>query len=325
MNGMPPPARRLALAAVLLSGFALLSLVTVYFQVAALGLEYINTGEQWRRHLALLEGRAGSPWQYRLLSVWIIEGFRFAAGLFGDIPVMYSFLALRCLQNVAIFALAWAWWKECSISVLGRTLGLGILGLSFTQALHDSDLSFNTYFEIVFYLAAAILLARGRTAAFLVVVLLASLNRETSALMVLAPLLTWYFGGAGEGREKLKLCAAAALVYAVPFVAVRMAFPDQAVVKAYGNVPGLSMMKFNFLRAITYEKLFLTLGLLPLTAALAYPFASPALKGWFWLLVPVWFTVHLVSAVGAETRMFLVPLAVVMIPATLAALESTRS
>ena len=136
-----------------------LSVITLHFQIKALGYEYINSGNQYLRHLAVLNGVAGSPWQYRVLSEWLIELYRYMTNQTG--AAYYKiFVQFRFFQNICIFMLSWIWWAKLSISTSGRLTGAGLLAFAFTQALHDSDLSFNTYFDVMFYLMAAIFLAK---------------------------------------------------------------------------------------------------------------------------------------------------------------------
>ena len=125
-------------------------------------------------------------------------------------------------------------------------------------------------------------------------------------------------------RKAVRKTIIAAVIFAVPFIALRIYYAPQHDVTAYGHTPGLSMIKFNFLRLVSYEQMFLTLGITPLIALLNYKISPPRLKGWFWAVVPIWFIVHLTSAVAAETRLFLVPLGLILIPMAIIGIQGAK-
>src|SRR6266851_1069865 len=130
----------------------LLAGTTVLWQEQHLGLHYVE-GEQWTRHQTVLDGSAPNPWRYRVLAEWMAEGFvRVARMLHTPRPIATGFLGLHLVQNALIF---------------------------------------NTYFDVAFYLLATVLLLDGRVPLFLLVVVAASLNRETSGFIPLLPLADW--------------------------------------------------------------------------------------------------------------------------------------
>jgi hypothetical protein len=62
---------------------------------------------------------------------------------------------------------------------------------------------------------------------------------------------------------------------------------------------------------ITWEQLLATLGIVPILAVLTYGRWPKALRIFFWVIVPIWVGVHFVAALVAETRLMLVPQALV--------------
>ncbi|MBW2202094.1 MAG: hypothetical protein JRF71_14910, partial [Deltaproteobacteria bacterium] len=66
-----------------------------------------------------------------------------------------------------------------------------------------------------------------------------------------------------------------------------------------------------------WDRLFATLGIIPLLAVIGYQKWTKQLKIFFWVIVPVWFIIHLFGSVIAESRLFLVPYAMVFIPGAL--------
>jgi hypothetical protein len=85
----------------------------------------------------------------------------------------------------------------------------------------------------------------------------------------------------------------------------------------YGHSMGLDLLQYNLFRGITWAQLFATLSILPVLALLGYQKWPPALAVFFWVIVPVWFLIHPFTSVMAETRVFLVPQALVFIPGAL--------
>ncbi len=175
----------IGLSVVLLAG------TTVLWQEQHLGLHYVE-GEQWTRHQTVLDGSAPNPWRYRVLAEWMAEGFvRVARMLHTPRPIATGFLGLRLVQNALIFLLAYAYYRRVKLERRQALVGVMVLAAALTYAVDNSDLSFNTYFDVAFYLLATVLLLDGRVPLFLLVVVAASLNRETSGFIPLLPLADW--------------------------------------------------------------------------------------------------------------------------------------
>ncbi len=103
------PARRRSRFVLLLLGCAfVLSLFTVFEQVAALGVPFIDDGGmQAKRHLDVLQGTAPDPWQYRVLSEYVLAGVRLILAQTGfPAPTIHAFIIVRLFQNLFIFWLA---------------------------------------------------------------------------------------------------------------------------------------------------------------------------------------------------------------------------
>jgi hypothetical protein len=59
-------------------------------------LRYLDRGLGIQRHQAVMDGRAGNPWQYRVLSEYIVEGMLRSARAIGiRHPVHNAFIAFR--------------------------------------------------------------------------------------------------------------------------------------------------------------------------------------------------------------------------------------
>jgi len=80
---------------------------------------------------------------------------------------------------------------------------------------------------------------------------------------------------------------------------------------------GVPLVMMNLSSQHTLMFLGLTLSILPILTAWDFALLPAFIKGLFWLMVPLWFAVHLSMAPANETRLFLVPVATVLIPGAL--------
>ena len=313
---------RRALTALLVFGTALLlSLFTIFLHAKALGLAYVQD-YQVPRHVAMLAGTAGNPWQYRMLSAWIVEGaHRICAALAIPQPLIAAFLAVRVLEQTLLFTLAWGYWRALGLSSAAAFFGLALLGWSVSYANYGSDLQFNTYFDVLFYVLAATAVVRNRLGWLLLITLLAAFNRETSGFIPLLPLAALP-DSAPEARARLvRTAVAGVVIYLVVFSMLRWAYGPQALIVPYGHRPGLDLMAYNFGRVRTWVQLVGTFSIVPFVALAGWREWPRLLRAFFWLLVPAWFVVHAVGAVMSETRLLLVPFALVLVPGALFLLQ----
>src|SRR5882724_4134524 len=166
--------------AVVVACIVAFSFMTVAFQVRDLGFPYVDSGPQWARHRAVLDGTANNPWQYRVLSDVAVEGILRAVTAVGaPHPVGLAFILFRVLQNLLIFLLAAEYFRSMNLSQPLTLLGLSCLAWGMTHASYDSDLQFSTYSDVLFYLVAALLLLKGHILWIPALSVLAALNRET--------------------------------------------------------------------------------------------------------------------------------------------------
>jgi hypothetical protein len=313
--------------AVFAVSIALLSLLTVYLQLRELGLEYLEAGNQISRHRDVLLGAAGNPWQYRILTVYMLEGIIRVLQYFGVAHgVSAAFIAFRLLQNAGIFLAASIYYRRLGLNRRIVLLGLILLGWAMTHAYFDSDLQFSTYADVFFYLLAAIAILSGRTVFIVPIALLASLNRETALLIPLMlfavmaktePVAVWR-------SPRIVMVVSLGVSIAV-LAGLRVVLPPQGLVLPYGHALGEDLLSYNIRRLVTWVQLMATMSLLPMVALLGYRQWPRELKVFFWVIVPAWFGVHFLASVMAETRLVLVPLAVVLLPGALFYLGGKQS
>lgn len=286
--------------------------------VRARGIAYLEQG-QAARHQAVLDGHAGDPWQYRVLAPWLIEGLIRSLDRLGvPHPPATAFLLFRVLQDTLILLLAAAYYRQLGLSLPSALLGMILLAWGMSYSHYDSDLQFNTFFDVLFYLLAGWCVLRERFAWIVPIAVLAALNRETSGLIPLLPLAAAAPPfREGPARRLVPVSAAALLGYAAIFVGLRLLYGGQEYQAPYGHQPGLDLLGYNLARAITWQQLVATLSVIPLIALLGYSRWPRPLKGFFLAIVPVWVVIHALAAVMAESRLFLVPQAMVFIPGAL--------
>ena len=294
-----------------------LATVTVVAQKEAIGIDFLY-GKQSTRHQQILSGQQGNPWQYRILPDYIIELIK---PLYRNTqnPLVTSFLELRLAQNFLIFLFAAIYYHKLHLSKAGILIGMNILAWSMTQAFFDSDLQFSTYFDVLFYLIAGILLLGRFYWLILLVTILAALNRETSALIPFFPLGYWLIVRPQNVTLKKAVwySGISLLLFWGIYFGIRQYFGERQLITPYGNALGWETFVYNYGRKITYLNLAGTLGIVPIVALFYWKHWQMSLRAFFWIVVPIWFILHSFIAIMAETRLFLVPMAIVFIPASL--------
>ncbi len=302
------------------------ALLTVAVQEQAYGIFNIEH-EQLKRHQEVLNDTARNPWNYRVLAEWLAEPVLRATTALGvPHPVTVAFLAVRAIQNLLIFAAAWCFYRACGLSEQRSLLGLVILSYSFTHVFWNSDLSMNTYFDVLFYLVAGWLIVTERYAWIIPLAIVAALNRETALFIpvMAAASLLFEDGRRRAGAARQAAIAATALcAFLVVFAALRLTLHKSAgVLTDWGYVPGPAMFVFNITDLKAIVGVPLTMSILPLLALVRFRSLPRFLQAWYLLIVPSWIAIHYVIAVANETRLFLVPVAVVLIPAALWPMET---
>jgi hypothetical protein len=202
-------------------------------------------------------------------------------------------------------------------SANGQLFGMGLLAWGNSYSYYDSDLAFNTFFDMIFYLLAGLCILYGRYIWIIPITLLAALNRETSRLIPILLLVSLFLLQKGSQRKGLSVFIVSFTIFVVIFVTLRIIYGRQELLLPYGHYPGFDLLQYNLFRVVTWQQLIATLSLIPIIALIGYKKWPLHLYAFFWALVPIWFVVHAFSAVMAETRLFLVPQVMVFIPGAL--------
>lgn len=254
----------------------------------------------------------------------------------GALKYMIVFIFFRFMLNLLVFALAYCLWRYFVESNWLIFFGLCFVTLAMGNAVAASDLTFNTYLDNIFYLLTAYLIVHKKNPVWLfVIVPLAAFNRETSLLI---PFLYFISQMDFSGFQLKKafstlrfpplkiwmITGALYIIFFSIFIAVRVHYgyrPPQI-----WKVPaGIQMIKLNLFSAVAMKSYFEMLGVftvIPLIILYKFRSFPLLLKVWFLGIVPAWFAVHLYSVVTYQTRLFLVPVIMVMMPMLLWLIEN---
>jgi len=311
----------LILATIVIGAGLLLGLFTTSEHVRALGINYLE-GTQLEIIQSILNGQSADPWQYRVLAPFLVNIVR---KLFAHFHIIHytaaSFIIFRIIQDTIILIFFYTYCRMLKLSMSYALIGMTILAWGMSYSHYDSDLQFNTFFDVIFYLLAGLCILQEKFIWIIPITLLAAFNRETSGLIPFLLLTISIFAlPKGSVRKVMPIFIVAFLTYIVVFVGLRLVYGQKELYIPYGHHIGLDLLKFNLFRLATWQNLFSTLSIFPFVAIIGYHKWTLKLRVIFWTLVPIWFVIHAFGAIMSETRLFLVPQAMVFIPGALLSL-----
>ncbi|MCU0451661.1 MAG: hypothetical protein MUC97_17755 [Bernardetiaceae bacterium] len=318
-------------------------------------LVYGTGHEQLDRHRAFLNKTSMfyNPWQYRPLAPLLNEAvyqvvepvvnlvpFQRVFHQYDRTKVNYYvvFVGMRMLQVAVIFYLCYLYYRRLQISLPFIGMGFLYLTFSFGNAVANSDFSFNTYYDVIFYLLAAWLVLKEASPYWLVpLAAVAAFNRETAGLI--PALLLWRAVDWASLWPQLKTKPAGILrtihwrfvppmllslvVFGAVVVAVRGYYgPPPANLTGpsfndYWFQPGWRMLARNILRPEAQAEVWGVLTFLPLLSLYYLKRTSPFLRFLFVLILAFWLPIHYWQVMVQEARLFLVPLVVIFLPMSL--------
>ncbi len=339
---------------ILIGWMATYSIYTSYYRAYA-----VDTYERF------LEHRAGksmfyNPWQYRLLCPVVIDGIYHAldATVFSVVNIKgmnvqmqgnlqdknpntiklmgmlkdpefvkhtLVFLGFRFVEDVVVLFLVYFYLSVFVTNVRLKWLALILVTLAMGNSVVDSDLTFNTYMDVIVYLSAGLVIVKNLNYWWIpVITIVGALNRETS---VFVPAL-FFFSRADwtkfpsiwktfiADRKAFIVTAISTVLYLSIFFGIR-AYYGTKPLETWRVDPGLPMLKLNLFSASalkTYMEFFGVFAFFPIWAVFVLKDADRRLKIFFWAMVPAWFGLHLYTAIGFQSRLFLVPTLLVIIP-----------
>ncbi|PIB34635.1 hypothetical protein BFP72_04025 [Reichenbachiella sp. 5M10] len=249
------------------------------------------------------------------------------------IKYLIVFILVRWALNILLFIVLILYWRLFTDNKYLLYLALLFFSLILGNSVNDSDFSFNTIIDNLLYLFAGIVILQKRHPIYIVLIaIIGSFNRETS---IMIPGL--YFLNQVDfknlsihnilGMKKpITYTAVSYLLFFAIFIGIRMHFGY--VPQEQWRVPaGLPMLKLNMLSLVSvksYFEMYGTVLFLPFLIFFGLKKYSHYLIIGFFYLVPVWFAIHLVMVVAYQSRLFLVPTLLILIPMLLQ-LVSTES
>jgi len=250
----------------LLIGLLGLTLGGVYFA----SIDLRDPAFSFGLHERIIAGEAGSPYRYRVLVPMLLESLTRAFALLEprDAAFLHASGVYDCLglvvQLLALYALARQWFSPVQ----------SLVGVAFTSGVTLATFSYFTYqpwsiLEVTFFSLGFLFAYHGYWRGVGIMVVLASLNRETGIFLPLALLL-----GSTEARHPFDLAALrGALVRREPrlafgfvvlsagiFAGLRLLRGSAAQVDALGDVFIRNLQPDNLAAAAMVVTLFLGLG-----------------------------------------------------------------
>ena len=291
-----------------------------------------------QRHQDMLNREAHfyNPWQYRILSPYMIEGvLRLWEGIsppslptpeiLAERGIVLThhlpFILVKWISVLCIFLLSTRYYTALGISQTRyHILGMWLIAFFLYPAQFSADLSLDIYLETLFYLGAALLIIKGKEVWLPLLCIFAALNRESSGFIPF--MLLAYFWVQRKSIYPLPslkngvflLCCVA---YLGVFVGLRWYFGYPSGRSVYGNESFLDFFSWNLSQPTTYYQLLRSFTLIPILAIWFFPKWPTLLRTWAYLILPVWVLLHFGHAVVRETRLFLVPVCLILIPGIL--------
>lgn len=255
----------------------------------------------------------------------------------GAMKYMIIFILFRFAEHLLIFFLAWKLWSKFVKNKWLIFFGINFLALSLGNGVTVADLSFNTYMDIILYLITANIIVYNKNHLLLIpITVLGAFNRETSilipALYFISQMDLTKFSLKNFSFKSIKFPAGKTwlvtillyVIFFTIFISLRVHFgyrPQQV-----WKVPaGLQMLKLNLASATAvkaYMELIATFAVIPLIILYKFKSFPYLLRKWFLFLVPVWFLIHFISVVAYQTRLFMVPFILIMLPMLLWLIEN---
>jgi hypothetical protein len=271
--------------------------------------------------LTVINGTGGDLSQYRVLSPYLGIGLAWLFGL-----AYPPFVAMRFAQCVLIFGLAYGLYGQLGLRPRTRLMGIGLVAglISLSMGrIGPSTFSLDRFTDTIFYLIAALLVLRGREIWIPALMALAVANRETSVFiptMILArhgP-ITRFFSDR-RLRRPLIIAMVAWAIGAVVYFGIHAYYgPRPRIEESYFG-PAMVLRALSMPGQTAF--FFAMTSLLPIVALLALKDADPFLRRLFWLVVPLWFAIHIWAARLGEGILYLAPMTVIIVPLILQGLE----
>lgn len=250
-------------------------------------------------HSEMIRGIGPAPSQYRPLTPWLAEGLRLI------LPTAYmpvAYFAVRALATAFVlyfFDRYMRCWFTNGASAAAAMCLAAILPFTYFRVIQESDT-----INLLVFILAFWAMARGRDLLLLPLLLIGTLNRETTAMIPVIYLLARW--GSAPARQIILRTAMLVAAWAAVYGGLRL---------AYGSLPyycDFFMWKRNLANLLPTVHVLLLFGAMWVLAFIGARRGPRLLRRAVWLLPP-FVILHYVVALVMEVRLFL-PFAPVVIP-----------
>lgn len=231
------------------------------------------------------------------------------------------FMLLRFTINLAILYFAYRFYKLFVTNFWMVVTGIAFLDNGINNAFRDTAFGFDTYIDLLLFIVSAFIIVKNYSPLWLIpLMVIGILNRETSLLI---PALFATVGFVRDGfKIKVRNFIYSAVLGAIGvagFIGLRWYFGYEP----YMLEAGWFRVVENFTNYSIISGQFAIMLILPFLS-LFFLRSSPIILRTIWItLIPVWFGIHYWSFPVLESRYFLVPFALGIIPVTLWGIESS--
>lgn len=306
---------------------------------------------QYENHKLFMENNSHSfdPWQYRILCPLLVEKMFYILdatvlntlyntfknkSIHTNTPQLQAlqqdslffkytivFIVCRFLEDLCIYLLLWHYLFLFTKNKLLISIFILLAVWAMGNAVMNSDLSLNTYMDIIFYLTAAyIIVSKKNIYWILPLSILGAMNRETAAFI---PLML-FFAHCDIKNKTLP----PKKIWFITSVSVFLFFFILIIIRIhFGYRPDTHpwhLLVYNLFTPTnfhTYFEMFGALGVFPFMCFYYFRKNSYLLQMFFFLIVPIWFSVHLIGTYAREARCFLMPLFVIFMPMIIEIIE----
>lgn len=231
------------------------------------------------------------------------------------------FILVRSVIALLILAAAFCFFRIFISNQWMILLGLVFLDNGMNNAFRDTAFGFDTYVDLLLFLTAIVIIIKRYSPAFLVpIVAIGMLNRETAILIPMLYLVINFVRNGNRPNISMTLWTGGLGVLAVGmFFGLREYFGYEPYI-----VPsGWFRVVENFTNYSVISGEFAIMLIFPFLSIMFLKRTDIILRTIWLALIPIWFAVHYWSFAVLESRYFLVPFSLAMLPVVLYEIEKS--
>jgi hypothetical protein len=231
------------------------------------------------------------------------------------------FMILKFAINLAILYVAYLYYRSVFSNFWMIVLGIVFLDNGMNNAFRDTAFGFDTYIDLLLFLLTALIIIKQYSPLWLLPVMVIGIfNRETS-LLIPALFATTHFARDGFRitLHNFLYSFVLGVIGLAGFIGLRWYLGYEP----YMLPSGWFRVMQNFTNYSIISGQFAIMLILPFLS-LFFLRKSPIVLRTIWItIIPVWFAVHYWSMPVLESRYFLVPFVLAIIPVTLLGIEKS--